>query len=137
MIVTVIDGMGGRIGAEIVAGLRQAFGDALEIWALGTNGVATQKMLKAGAQQGATGENAITFSVTRAAYIVAPIGVIIPNAMMGEISPAIATAVASAPGCKLLIPITQTHFEIVGVKPDSLATHIRCAVERLHALINS
>jgi hypothetical protein len=137
MIVAVVDGMGGRIGAEIVAELREAFGESVDIWALGTNGIATQKMLRAGAQQGATGENAITVSIGRVDYVIAPIGVVIPHAMMGEISPAIATAVASAAGRKLLIPVNQPYFEIIGVKADALAGHIRTAVEILRDLIQN
>jgi hypothetical protein len=137
MIVAVVDGMGGRIGAEIVAELRGALGESVEIWALGTNGIATQKMLRAGAHQGATGENAIIVSVARADYVVAPVGVMIPHAMMGEISPAIAGAVASARGRKLLIPVNQPYFEIIGVKADPLASHIRSAVETLRELIQS
>jgi hypothetical protein len=135
MIVAVVDGMGGRIGAEIVAELRQRFGESIEIWALGTNGIATQKMLKAGAIQGATGENAIALSVGRADYIIAPMGVVIPNAMMGEISPTIAAAVAGAAGRKLLIPVNQPYFEIIGVQPHPLAVHIRGSVDMLADLI--
>jgi hypothetical protein len=137
MIVGVVDGMGGRIGAEIVAELREELGESVEIWALGTNGIATQKMLRAGAQQGATGENAISVSIRRVDYIIAPIGVVIPHAMMGEVSPAIAAAVATAAGRKLLIPVNQPYFEIIGVKADPLAAHIRSAVETLRDLIQS
>lgn len=135
MVIAVIDGMGGRIGAQIVAQCRQVLGDGQEILALGTNGVATQKMVKAGASRGATGDNAICFSVAQADLVVAPMGVVIPNAMMGEISPQVATAVASAPARKFLIPINQPYFEIVGVSTDSLSNRIEEAVELVRQAI--
>ncbi|MBN1246403.1 MAG: DUF3842 family protein [Anaerolineae bacterium] len=129
MIVAVIDGMGGGIGAQIVSQLREALPSDIEIWALGTNAIATQKMMQAGANRGASGENAICISAAKAGVILAPIGVVVPNAMMGEITPAMAEAVATAPGRKLLIPLAQTHFEIVGVVPKPLAQHIAEAVQ--------
>jgi len=135
MIIAVIDGMGGGIGAQIVTQLRAALPAEVEIWALGSNAVATQKMMQARANRGATGENAIRVSANRADFILAPIGALIPNAMMGEITPAIAEAIANAPGRKLLIPINQPHFEIVGVQWKPLAQHIDEAIEKLRQLL--
>jgi hypothetical protein len=129
MVIAVIDGMGGGIGAQIVTQLREELPQEAEILALGTNGVATQKMLKAGANRGATGENAIRLSAGRADFILAPLGVVIPNAMLGEITPDIATAVASAPGRKLLLPISQPYVEIVGAKMEPLSRQISAAIE--------
>ncbi|MBI4758760.1 MAG: DUF3842 family protein, partial [Chloroflexi bacterium] len=94
MIIAVIDGMGGGIGAQIVSQLRQELSVEVEILALGTNAIATDKMMRAKASRGATGENAIRVSVNLADAILAPIGVVIPNSMMGEITPGIAEAVA-------------------------------------------
>ena len=128
MIVAVIDGMGGGIGAQIVTQLRQELPLEVEILALGTNAVATQKMMKARANRGATGENAIRVSINEADFILAPIGVVVPNSMMGEITPGIATAVASARGYKLLIPINQPHFEIVGIEWKALTKQISAAI---------
>jgi len=115
MIITVVDGMGGGVGAQIVTQLRQELPLEVEILALGANAIATEKMMKARAYRGASGENAIKVSINQADFILAPIGVVIPNSLMGEIAPAIATAIASAPGVKLLLPINQPHFEIVGM----------------------
>ena len=135
MIIAVIDGMGGGIGAQIVTQLRAALPAEVEIWALGSNAVATQRMMQARANRGATGENAIRVSAAKADFILAPIGALIPNAMMGEITPAIAEAIANAPGRKLLIPINQPHFEIVGVQWKPLAQHIDEAIETLRQLL--
>jgi len=105
MIIAVVDGMGGGIGAQIVTQLRQELPLDVEVLALGTNAIATQKMMKAKANRGASGENAIRVSINMADFILAPIGVVIPNSMLGEITPAIAQAVAGARGHKLLLPI--------------------------------
>ncbi|MCX7839270.1 MAG: DUF3842 family protein [Anaerolineae bacterium] len=136
MIVAVIDGMGGGIGVQIVTQLRQEF-PTLEILALGTNAIATDRMMQAKATRGATGENAIRVSINLADLIVAPIGVIIPNSMLGEITPAIAEAVASARGRKLLLPVNQPHFEIVGIENKPLAKQISAAVELVREVVNS
>ena len=87
MIVAVIDGLGGGIGAQIVGQLRQAL-PGQDILALGTNAGATERMLKAGASRGASGENAIRVCAPQAGLIVAPIGVVVPNLMLGEVTPA-------------------------------------------------
>jgi len=107
MIIAVIDGMGGGIGAQVVTQLRQELSLEVEILALGANAIATDKMMRARANRGATGENAIRVSINRADFILAPIGVVVPNSLMGEITPGIATAVAGARGHKLLLPINH------------------------------
>jgi len=129
MIVAVIDGMGGGIGAQIVAQLRQELPLEVEILALGTNAVATDKMMKARANRGASGENAIRVSIGQADFILAPIGVVVPNSLMGEVTPTIAEAIASAPGRKLLLPINQPHFEVVGIEWKALTKQISAAIE--------
>jgi hypothetical protein len=129
MIIAVIDGMGGGIGAQIVTQLRQELSLEVEIMALGTNAVATDKMMRARANRGASGENAIRVSIDGADFILAPIGVVVPNSLMGEVTPGIATAVASARGRKLLLPINQPHFEIVGIEWKALTKQISAAIE--------
>ena len=129
MIIAVIDGMGGGIGAQIVSLLRKELPLEVEILALGTNAVATDKMMKAHANRGASGENAIRVSVREADVILAPIGAVVPNSLMGEVTPGIAEAVASAPGRKLLLPINQPHFEIVGIEWKALNKQIMEAIE--------
>ena len=129
MIVAVIDGMGGGIGVQIVTQLRQELPLEVEILALGTNAVATQKMMQARASRGASGENAIRVSIGRADFILAPIGAIVPNSLMGEVTPGIAEAIAGAPGRKLLLPINQPHFEIIGIEWKALTKQILAAIE--------
>jgi len=129
MVIAVIDGMGGGIGAQIVTQLRQELPLDVEILALGTNAVATQKMMQARANRGATGENAIRVSIGRADFILAPIAVIVPNSLMGEVTPLIAEAIAGAPARKLLLPINQPHFEIVGIEWKALTKQISAAIE--------
>jgi hypothetical protein len=119
--------MGGGIGVQIVTQARQELPDA-DILALGANAVATDRMMQAKATRGASGENAIRVSVGWADFIIAPIGVIIPNSMLGEITPAIAEAVAGARGRKLLLPVNQPHFEIVGIENKPLAKQISAAI---------
>lgn len=129
MKIAVIDGMGGGIGVQIVTQLRQELPLETEIIALGANAVATDRMMQAKASRGASGENAIRVSINQADVILAPIGVVISNSMMGEITPGIAEAVAGAPGRKLLLPVNQPHFEIVGAEWKALTKQIVAAIE--------
>ena len=131
MAIAVIDGMGGGIGAQIVTQLRQELSLEVEILALGTNAVATEKMMKARANRGASGENAIRVSIGQADFILAPVGVVVPNSMMGEVTPGIAEAIANAPGRKLLLPINQPHFEIVGIEWKALTKQISAAIDAI------
>ena len=129
VIIAVIDGMGGGIGAQIVSQLREELPLDVEILALGANAIATQKMMQARANRGASGENAIRVSIGAADIILSPIGVVVPNSMMGEITPGIAEAVAAAPGRKLLLPINQPHFEIIGIEWKALTKQIIATIE--------
>jgi hypothetical protein len=128
--------MGGGIGAQIVTQVREELPLDVEILALGTNAIATQKMMQARANRGASGENAIRVSITKADVILAPIGVVVPNSMMGEITPAIAEAIANAPGRKLLLPINQPHFEIVGIDWKALTKQISAAIELIRQALD-
>lgn len=120
MKICVLDGQGGGIGSAIVKRLREALGDKVEIIALGTNAIATAAMLKAGANKGATGENAVIRTVARVEVVVGSIGVIVAHAMMGELTPAMAEAVAASPALKILIPMTQERVQVVGVSTQPL-----------------
>ncbi len=133
MVIAVIDGMGGGIGAQIVTQLRQELSLEVEIIALGANATATEKMMRARATRGASGENAIRVSVNLADFILAPISVVVPNAMMGEITPAIAEAVAGARAHKLLLPINQPGFQIVGIEWKPLTKQISAAIGVIRA----
>ena len=138
MKIIVVDGMGGGLGAQLLAQIAPLCTDKsdCELIALGTNALATGNMLRAGAHRGATGENAICFSAPSADLILGPIGVVIPHAMMGEISPAIAAAVAAAPAVKLLLPVNQSHVELVGVETKPMGHLIKEAVARVETLLS-
>ena len=127
MKIAVIDGMGGGIGAEIVAQLRKKLDGNVSVIALGTNASATERMMQAKASKGATGENAIVISIRNADFIIGPIGIAFPNSIMGEITPRIAEAVSLAPGKKILIPVLQPHYDIIGVGNYSLNEFIDIA----------
>lgn len=126
MRIVVIDGMGGGLGAQIVARVKPVAGDSHDVIALGANAIATAAMMKAGAAVGATGENAILVNVPRAHLILGPVGVAIPHSLMGEITPAMAAAVALSPAVKILVPTSQSqgHFELVGVESRPLAASL-------------
>lgn len=129
MIIAVVDGMGGSIGNQIVLGLRQALPEETEIMALGTNAIATGNMMKAKATRGATGENAIAFSIAEADVIMGSLSIVVPNSMMGEVTPRIATALASARGRKILLPISNPPLDILGTSRKPLQNLIRDAIE--------
>jgi NAD(P)-dependent dehydrogenase (short-subunit alcohol dehydrogenase family) len=136
MRICVIDGQGGGIGSAIIKQLRAAFGESVEICALGTNAIATTQMLKARANRGASGENAIVRSVHKSDIIVGPLGIVMAHAMMGEVTPKIAEAVASCLARKFLLPLTQEDVEIVGLVPNPLPRLIEMLInERLRRLI--
>jgi len=104
--ICVIDGQGGGIGSAIIKRLQDAFEETIEIVALGTNAIATTQMLKARANRGASGENAIVQTVKTVDIIVGPIGIIMAHAMMGEVTPKIAEAIAGSQAKKILIPLS-------------------------------
>lgn len=128
MVIAVVDGMGGSIGSQIVLQLRQALPEETEIMALGTNAIATGNMMRAKATRGATGENAIVFSIGEADLILCSLSIMVPNSMMGEVTPSIATAVAAAPGRKILLPISNPPLEILGTSKKPLQQLIREAI---------
>ncbi len=126
--VVVIDGMGGGIGVQLIQGLRSELGAEVELIALGTNSTATERMVRSGADRGASGENAIRVSVGLGDYILGPIGIVLPDGLMGEVSPDIARAILSAPGERILIPVAQQHFILAGTELRPLSQAIAQAV---------
>ena len=126
----VIDGQGGGIGSTIIKRLRNAFEETIEIVALGTNAIATTQMLKARANRGASGENAIVQTVKTLDVIVGPIGIIAAHAMMGEVTPKIAEAVASCQAKKILIPLSQENIEVVGIAQRPLPKLVEELIEK-------
>jgi len=125
----VMDGQGGGIGAEIIKGLRNELGAGLEILALGTNSTATSRMMKAGANKGATGENAILRTSLRVDIIMGPLAIIISNSMMGEVTPQMTDAVCSCSARKILIPLTQENVQIIGVRGEPLPHLVSQAIK--------
>ena len=130
MNVAVVDGQGGGIGRAIVDKVRRAFPD-LEIIALGTNSAATAQMLKAGATGGATGENAIVHNMKHVDIVMGVIGILNANAMMGELTPAMAMAIGGSHTYKILLPINRCHIRVVSVEGIPLGEHIDNAVKAL------
>ena len=130
MNILVIDAHGGGVGRQLVAALRQALPDA-EIMAVGTNSTAASVMLKAGASHAATGENAVLVSCRKADVIVGPLGIVIADSMYGEISPAMATAVAQSRARRILIPFNQCENIVIGLAECTLARQIQLAVEEV------
>ncbi len=116
----VVDGQGGGIGAAIIKALKSRYGESIEIWALGTNAVATAQMLRAGANRGATGENPMVRATDLVDVILGPVAITWPNAMMGEVTPRMAEAISSAPALKILIPLHQEKMVLVGSSREPL-----------------
>lgn len=131
MLLLIIDGMGGGIGTQLVSQLTGQAPAELEIVCVGTNAWATQSMLKAGASRGATGENAVRVMARSADIIAGPVGIVMTNALMGEITSAMAEAITSSDARKILIPVNQGHFEIVGMESRPLVGLIREAAARI------
>lgn len=134
--IAVVDGMGGGLGSQMVSQLRHEFGDKeIVITALGTNSTATSAMIKAGAHRGATGENAIRVNLKGMDCVLGPLGIIIPDALMGEITASIAQIIASADCKKILLPINQPHVEIIGLENRPLGNVIKDTITRVRELV--
>lgn len=126
--IAIIDGQGGGMGKAMVEKLRQEFGENIEILVLGTNALATALMLKAGANEGATGENAIMFNSPKVDVIMGAIGIIAANSMLGELTPLMAKAVAESPARKVLIPLNRCNIQIAGVRSEPFPHYIDDAI---------
>ena len=130
VMICVIDGQGGGIGSVIVKRIKEEFGERVEVIALGTNSIATAAMMKARANRGATGENAIVRMAPQADYIVGPISIVMANAMMGEVTPSMAEAISVSPASKILLPLSQEKISIVGVIPRPLPHLVEDLIEK-------
>jgi len=131
----VVDGQGGGIGFQIIRYLRNKF-PQLEIIALGTNAVATANMMKAQANRGASGENALKYSLREADIVVGTLSILIPNAMMGELTPAMAEAIASCPARKILLPlVNQPETEVLNIATEPLPHMIEKLVARVGEIL--
>ena len=135
MKILVIDGQGGGLGRQLVAGLTAACPDA-ELTAVGTNSLAASAMLKAGAQRTATGENAVVVNSRRVDIIVGPLGIVIADALLGEITPVMAAAVCQSGAKRVLIPVNHCDNYIVGVPDQPVSQLVQAAVQKVKALCN-
>ena len=135
MKILVIDGQGGRMGKSVIEQLKKKWPD-LEITAIGTNSLATSAMLKAGASAAATGENPILVNSRTADIIIGPIGIVMANSLLGEITPAIAEAGGSSPAFKILIPVNRCCHFIVGCGEQSLTAYISEVVDKVDELLS-
>ena len=130
MKIVVIDGQGGKMGQMIIERIKSA-NLACELTAIGTNSIATSAMLKAGADAGATGENPVIVACRDADVIVGPIGIIVADSLLGEISPAMAVAIGQSNAKKLLLPVNLCNNIIVGTGALSMSKLISEAVDEL------
>lgn len=136
MEVLVIDGQGGRIGQQLIRCIRERFPETAVI-AVGTNSMATAAMLKGGAQQAATGENAMAVACRRADVILGPLGIVVADALLGEISPAMAVAVGhQARAKKILIPLNRCDSIVAGVEERSVSALLESALGELEKALD-
>ena len=134
MKILIVDAQGGGIGRQLVAAVKKAFPDQV-VTAVGTNGVATAAMLKAGADFAATGENAVVVNCGRADVILAPIGVVIADAMLGEITPAMALAAGRSSAKRILLPIGHCDNIVAGADGLRVGQLVQEAVECLRSVL--
>lgn len=134
MKILVIDGQGGRVGRQIIESILARF-PAADLIAVGTNSLATECMIKGGAKQVATGENAVIVGARRADVIVGPLGIVIADSLLGEITPAMAVAVSQSSAVRILIPMNLCDNVIAGIAGLPLSALVQDAVERVTALL--
>lgn len=132
----VIDGQGGQLGSHIIKSVSERF-PQIEITAVGTNANATAAMVKAGAKKAATGENPVTVAVKKADIIIGPIGIVISDALLGEITPLMAQSVGSADAVRILIPMNKCDSIVAGVSSVSVSHLLEDAMEKLGEVIKN
>lgn len=130
MRVLVIDGQGGGLGRQLVSALKE-YDSGIEVLAVGTNSAATNAMLKAGADQAATGENSVVAASRRADVIMGPVGIVIADSMLGEITPKMAVAVGQSSAKRILIPVNLCDNIVVGVAETSMGKSVQNAIDAL------
>ena len=133
MNILVIDGQGGQLGSQLVKTILQQMNEA-KVMAVGTNAIATAAMLKAGAHQASTGENPVVVACRKADVIIGPIGIVIADAMFGEVTPKMAVTVAQADAVRILLPVNKCDNLVAGVPDLSMSTLIDDVMVKLHGL---
>jgi len=133
--IAVIDGQGGGIGGLMIKRLRETFGEEVDLIGLGTNAMATGAILKAGANKGASGENAIVQTVKTVDMIVGTTAIALANSMMGELTPKMAEAITSSPALKCLLPLKMPDVEIIGASKEPLPHLIEQLIKRIKEII--
>ncbi len=135
MKIIVIDGQGGKIGRTVIDQLKKRFPEQ-ELLAIGTNSIATSSMLKAGASQGATGENPILVASRDADIIIGPIAIVMADSLLGEITPAMANAVSASNAYKILIPTNRCNHYIAGCQAVSLSDAIQAVCDEVGRMLS-
>lgn len=135
MNILVVDAQGGGIGRQLVAAIKQNIPGAA-VTAVGTNSAATSAMLKAGADRAATGENAVVVGARSADIIVGPVGIVIADSLLGEITPAMAVAIGQSRAKRILIPVNHCDNIIAGVPDLSVAALVQNAVDKISTAFN-
>lgn len=133
--ILVVDAQGGGLGKQLVSAVKQAVPSAV-VTAIGTNSAATSAMLKAGADRAATGENPVVVACRSADVIMGPVGIVIADALLGEITPAMATAIGQSCAARILIPAGHCNNIIAGVSDMSMGSLVQQAVKALQTLID-
>lgn len=133
MKIIIVDGQGGGMGRSVIEKLKVTF-PKYELIALGTNSIATAAMLKAGADLGATGENPVIVNAKDADIIIGPIGIIIANALLGEVTPAMACAIGESKAKKILIPMNRCNSFVVGAQELTLPDYVNLVVDQVARL---
>lgn len=131
MVICVVDGQGGKIGSVIIARLRERLREEVEIIALGTNSAATQNMMKARANKGASGENAMKTTLPKADIVIGTINILMANSMLGEFTPVMAQAVADTEAVKYILPVTQSNLVVIGTQTISIPQMIDILVQEV------
>ncbi|KPU26874.1 hypothetical protein TR13x_08185 [Caloranaerobacter sp. TR13] len=132
MKIAVVDGQGGGLGKSIVEKVRSEIKDDIEIIALGTNSLATSNMLKAGANAGATGENAVKVMSKKVDIIIGPIAILIANSMMGEITPVMAEAISTSEARKIILPLNRCNVYIAGTQELNINQMLDYIIEEIN-----
>ena len=133
MKIVIIDGQGGSLGKALVEKIKARYN--CELYAIGTNSIATSAMLKAGADLGATGENPVVVNCRDADVIIGPVGIIAADSLLGEITPKMASSIACSNAKKILVPVSKCKIIIAGAPDLSFGEAIECAVDTLGNII--